>query len=191
MRVAQRFSAGKESSDGTESAKRTTEERSSCLCFSAVREADCEFTCSCPSAKALGYCHSVRFADVAKIDSCRKASEEEAEAYFFRRGLDFFGCGLDFFACRLDFLVSNLAFLLLNLTFLRGKTRFQRIKPLGLAVSSSCGGRLQQPNVSGKEGGLAVEDGLKRVESGQFSGAYARRGVRSWRIHQHQVPNVG
>ena len=177
MRVAQRFSAGKESSDGTESAKRTTEERSSCLCFSAVREADCEFTCSCPSAKALGYCHSVRFADVAKIDSCRKASEEEAEAYFFRRGL--------------DFLVSNLAFLLLNLTFLRGKTRFQRIKPLGLAVSSSCGGRLQQPNVSGKEGGLAVEDGLKRVESGQFSGAYARRGVRSWRIHQHQVPNVG
>ncbi len=35
------------------------------LWFSAVREADCEFTCPCPSAKALGYWHSVRFADVA------------------------------------------------------------------------------------------------------------------------------
>ncbi len=40
---------------------------------SAVREADCEFTRPCPSAKALGYCHSVRFADV-QIDFCSKAT---------------------------------------------------------------------------------------------------------------------
>ncbi len=51
MRVAQRFSAGNQGSNGTESAQRTTEGTTSCLWFSAGREADCEFTCPVPALK--------------------------------------------------------------------------------------------------------------------------------------------
>ncbi len=65
MRVAQRFSAGNRAVIEPSPRSGRMKKGLHSWAFSAVRFADCEFTCEPPSAKALGYSHSVRFADAA------------------------------------------------------------------------------------------------------------------------------
>ena len=75
MMIAHRFIGGFGDREKDKSVKRTAEaKRCEFTCCSVVRFTDSKCATGFPSAKALGYCHSVRFADEEKY-FCSKAAE--------------------------------------------------------------------------------------------------------------------
>ena len=83
MTIAHRFIGGVKDEAFNKSAKRTAEFMSEADSFSAVRFTDFRPHFAQPTAKALGYSHSVRFADANKSSLGQSRSQPLASKKFY------------------------------------------------------------------------------------------------------------